>query len=368
MSRPEYDQPSWSQADLEAGKFHDQLFHSHCQQCNHSGQDPNSDPDVALCASCKHLRLYHLLKCVLPSIDSAVRAIVIDLPRNKASKCDFCRLCFQLYCERLPDGKLEQQPGRYNELALSYHRHGDMLFIPELTFQRCYMSLCINDAVPQAHYYRGSKATMRNKDDTQEVYWPAICSQLHTSSQSNGEIVVPLGNNDQLVDVRVIDVDKCCVTDLPYQSEYAALSYVWGTHQEEQFQLTTLNLARLETAYSLSEEVLPRTIEDSMELCRRVGHKYLWVDRLCILQDAEPEHKTGQLDQMYAIYQQADFTVIALAGDASHGLPGISRPKSSRPRILAFENFAISERVPDISWLKSESEWNKRGWYVPPLS
>jgi hypothetical protein len=327
--------------------FHDQLFHSHCEKCNDPRRDPNGDPRVVLCASCKHLRLYHLLNCVLPTVDSAVRAIVTDLSRNQSSYCDFGRFSFHL-CRT-------DSPGmeRYKEFSLSYHRSSDTLFISELALQRRYISLCISDAVSRLHHSEASETTMHDEVYTEEINWPVLCSQLRASPDLNRKLTaVPFG----LVGVRVIDVDEHCVTNLPSESEYVALSYVWGTNREEQFQLTTSNLVRLEATHSLKNEKLPRTIEDSMEMCRRVGQRYLWVDRLCIAQDARPEHKAAQLDQMYAIYHQASFTIIALAGDASYGLPGVSRPKSNRPRTLSFENFAISERVPDINWLKSDSE------------
>jgi hypothetical protein len=349
--------------------FHNELFHGHCQKCEDPRWDPSNDSNVVLCASCKHLRLYHLLKCVLPAVDSVVRAIVTKLSPSEPKSCDFCRFCFHLYRSSSPDGNDE----RYGELLLSYHRRGSALFVHnfvhEAATRRWPISLCINDLVSRSHSFEASAATLPNKRYTKEICWPAMCSQLHTSSQSKGENVVQSGNNKRLVNVRVIDVDECCVTDLPVQSKYVALSYVWGTNQEEQLQLTTLNLAHLETAHSLSNVDLPRTIDDSMELCRRVGYKYLWVDRLCIVQDARTEHKTAQLDQMFAIYQQAEFTVITLAGDASYGLPGVSRPKPSRPRILAFDNFAIAERVLDFKYLrnKSRSKWDTRGWYVSSL-
>ena len=49
---------------------------------------------------------------------------------------------------------------------------------------------------------------------------------------------------------------------------YVALSYVWGSKPDESY-------VNEEGAL----ESMPRTIDDSIELCRALGHKYLWVDR-----------------------------------------------------------------------------------------
>jgi hypothetical protein len=60
-----------------------------------------------------------------------------------------------------------------------------------------------------------------------------------------------------------------------------------------------------------------------MLLVRSIQEIYLWVDALCIAQD-DYDNQKAQIPQMAAIYANALFTIIALAGDdANAGLPGV---------------------------------------------
>lgn len=65
------------------------------------------------------------------------------------------------------------------------------------------------------------------------------------------------------------------------RDDYVALSYCWGL--EVGFRTTMGNLGDLKAGLDVS--VLPRTLQDAIEITRGLGYKYLWVDALCILQD-----------------------------------------------------------------------------------
>lgn len=49
---------------------------------------------------------------------------------------------------------------------------------------------------------------------------------------------------------------------------------------------------------------LPETIKNSMRLVKRLNGRYLWVDRLCIIQNSV-EHKGQQIGMMGSIYAHA---------------------------------------------------------------
>lgn len=149
---------------------------------------------------------------------------------------------------------------------------------------------------------------------------------------------------------------------------YVALSYVWGRISGS-LELKTENLSLLCAQNSLKETKftsrIPSTITDAMALIRVMGLRYLWVDRLCIIQDA-PTHLTSQLSQMASIFANAFFTIIAADGlDANHGLHGVDPYLS--PRRYLETSFDFAETVKMVEKPGKESFfyppfWHTRGW------
>jgi hypothetical protein len=95
-----------------------------------------------------------------------------------------------------------------------------------------------------------------------------------------------------------------------------------------------------------------------------MGLRYLWVDRLCIIQD-EPTHLTEQLQQMASIYANSYFTIIAADGyDANYGLPGVdsdSSPRSYEEILFEFTaNFKMIQKPKTES--PDEAFWHTRAW------
>lgn len=79
----------------------------------------------------------------------------------------------------------------------------------------------------------------------------------------------------------------------------------------------------------LTASNMPQTIEDAMQVCAVLGETYLWVDRLCILQD-DKEDKASQIGAMGKIYSNAHLVLIATYGESmDFGIPGISRPREA---------------------------------------
>jgi len=77
-----------------------------------------------------------------------------------------------------------------------------------------------------------------------------------------------------LIDVR----EECLMRPMPWE-EYVALSYVWG--QTESGRTTTENLDSLLQLGSLQGQkgIIPKAVQEAMELVRMLGKRYLWVDR-----------------------------------------------------------------------------------------
>jgi hypothetical protein len=107
--------------------------------------------------------------------------------------------------------------------------------------------------------------------------------------------------NASLPGFRVINCATLRVEERPWSEKYVALSYVWGPPSGD----------------------WPPTILDAVDVTKQLGEKYLWVDRLCINQ-SNLQEKQVLISKMDAIYEGAEFTIVAAAGDARTGLTGVS--------------------------------------------
>jgi heterokaryon incompatibility protein (HET) len=97
-------------------------------------------------------------------------------------------------------------------------------------------------------------------------------------------------------------------------SGYATLSYCWG----KQYDVSCLLRRGNEEQYAQALPKLPKTIEDAIKICQRLGIKYLWVDALCIFQD-EQEDWQNECARVGAYYQNAVFTIAASSSYENRG-------------------------------------------------
>jgi hypothetical protein len=99
-------------------------------------------------------------------------------------------------------------------------------------------------------------------------------------------------------------------------AHYVTLSYKWG--EAARYTMTIANRSFLRHEIPLDQ--LPKTFSDAIELTHKLGHKYLWIDALCITQDDSRE-LGEQIAAMENIYSGSDVTIFAAGGDdANWGL------------------------------------------------
>lgn len=161
--------------------------------------------------------------------------------------------------------------------------------------------------------------------------------------------------------VRMIDVELMMIVPTPTGCRYVALSYVWGGVSGD-YQTTQANILQRMSPGGLSECTLPATIADALELCRRLGERYLWVDALCIIQDSR-EDKGVQIGVMEQIYGGSLVTVFAIGGRNAHaGLPGLREGTRSRhQQIETIQGLHLTVPLTILRSLLSQSVWGTRG-------
>ncbi|KAK1758238.1 heterokaryon incompatibility protein-domain-containing protein [Echria macrotheca] len=135
---------------------------------------------------------------------------------------------------------------------------------------------------------------------------------------------------------------------------YITLSYVWGESSSEGRRFR-----------NRVPRVVPKVINDAIQVVLSLGYRYLWVDRYCIPESHADKH--AQLRKMGDIYQNSDLTIIAAAGEGPHhGLPGASATPRRELRPYEFlsgsQPWALYQLPTNLKRVIRDSNWYKRGW------
>ena len=181
--------------------------------------------------------------------------------------------------------------------------------------------------------------------------WLRNCEKNHNGRNGNPHCQ-PLNEDGRGYPLWLIDIEQRCVVPFQASLSYFALSYVWGCVETAKMERS--NLVQLQEPGSLlgprPAVELPKTIKDAMFLTGFLGHRYLWCDRLCLVQD-DISSKLPQIQQMAEIYARAYCTFIAFdnldANSGLHGLPSLTR---------------CSHRQSSTSSSTERARWSSRAW------
>lgn len=342
-----------------AAQLKSQLFHDQCDRCELA----NVEQNLELCCTCKHLRIYHIYSCFSQAAwIGIVDGFWGDNYQQRSTRCDYCS--FLETHSKL--GVRDNTPsGMF--MAFPTNDSTDSTWAPRnIGHWAAMRTIHVNREVTRHQSDSGIAWNSSVSGLIDRINWSLLRKWLRhdLGGKKDGHISCQSARR-QLVNVRVVDVNNRRVIQLPQGAKYVALSYVWGSQGGlDQFELTRSNAVELEMDCSLEKVTLPGTIKDAVEVCHMLGVEYLWVDRLCIIQDDTKEQKAPQLSQMGLIYGQASFTIVAAAGeDAHHGLPGVSKPRRSTQCTLAFTDIVLchAPEHDDLLFLVHKSKWCTRG-------
>ena len=196
-------------------------------------------------------------------------------------------------------------------------------------------------------------------DPKQIRRWLETCERNHGPTCNLGTFAT--ARYRRPMELTLIDVHNNCLVELSSDSRYVALSYVWGATA----MCTALksNFINLHKRGSLAGSTdLPTVVQDAMHLVASLGERYLWVDRLCIVQDASTKHQ--HLARMDVIFTHALLTIAAVDGlDANSALPGVRYGS----RLPVLKNERLKERTcisepPSLHSVLQDSVYESRGW------
>jgi hypothetical protein len=179
------------------------------------------------------------------------------------SRCRICRTFGRSIPTNLEppiDVSLVAEPG--NDVAVNFDPLGQKLSSP----RDVYLTYSDKPFHPEPSYRWNASDEIGPAEMSRISEWLALCRQHHRKC-------IPTHQNSTLGGLKVIDCIGRCVVTAPAACSYVALSYVWGeSHGYEQL------FSDVET------KNLPQTIQDSIEVTRRLGFRYLWVDRYVCIQ------------------------------------------------------------------------------------
>lgn len=135
--------------------------------------------------------------------------------------------------------------------------------------------------------------------------WFDNCRERHHTCAEQAPLTLP----SRVIDLQGQDLSRVYLKETGgAKGEYAALSYCWGPGGPGL--ITTKDNMRSHQNYGISIDDLPLTIREAIHAARKLGLDYLWVDRLCIVQDSA-EDWAHEAALMCSVYSGATLTLSA---------------------------------------------------------
>ncbi|KAE9364691.1 HET-domain-containing protein [Stipitochalara longipes BDJ] len=125
--------------------------------------------------------------------------------------------------------------------------------------------------------------------------------------------------HDQPLPTRILDIGKglfdAIVLHEPLNrsGRYICLSYCWGG-------ASFINTTReniIDHKKRIPWEMLPKTFQDAIQVTRRLGIEYIWIDALCIIQDDYQDWEK-EAGEMATVYQNSFMTIAATSAKSPH--------------------------------------------------
>ncbi|KAM7202261.1 Heterokaryon incompatibility protein (HET) domain containing protein [Rhypophila sp. PSN 637] len=196
-----------------------------------------------------------------------------------------------------------------------------------------------------------AKSTVSNLDFSHTREWLAECV-TDTDGHADCQEFAVQWENLPGVTFRVVDACKRCIVEAPEGSSFVALTYVWGGIDQPKLLEATSSLLSQEGGLDTIWAKIPATVRDAIEVCDKIGERYLWVDSLCIKQDSSRDMRV-QIMRMKRIYSSAKCTIVAASADtADVGLLGTSSDGLSEA--------CASESA--LDHFLQTTPWNSRAW------
>jgi hypothetical protein len=225
-----------------------------------------------------------------------------------------------------------------------------------------------NDLLTEPWRVRGDKFPRRsipvNTGDPEvlrlAIEWLRSCKSDHEICQKMDEACDPKYYPTRLLNIADANSQICrlCVVENGQPADgsgYVALSHCWG--KDPSFLvLTSDNMDELQRGIPFSR--LPKSFVDSIQTCRGLGFRYIWIDSLCIIQSGPGSEEDWQSHAatMDLIYANCELNLgVACAENAEQGAFVDRDPDFLQ---TAFVYMPIAMSLPDRTDTSSSYGWN----------
>jgi hypothetical protein len=198
--------------------------------------------------------------------------------------------------------------------------------------------------------------------------WLDVCTRTHE--------VCHVGRDDSWIPSRLLELGGSPENSTLYLRThfqdtnigYLTLSHRWGHASSDQLLLTAGSSEGFRNGIAV--ENIPKTFQDMVEITKRLGFRYLWIDCMCILQD-DPEDWRKESAMMGKVYANSRLNIAATWAEDSN--QGCFRERDLS-RVATYFNapcHSSSESQPWVMirqylWLDEvdQAPLNKRGWVL----
>ncbi len=200
--------------------------------------------------------------------------------------------------------------------------------------------------------------------------WLSVCESEHQTcsharrANSGGDPWFP----SRLIDVRSTTDENGheryllieTATTPPEGSRYLTLSHVWGSAPEDQqpaYRTLRHNYVdRINPAVGIRRDELPPCFVDAIDVTKKLGEHYIWIDSLCIIQDNEKDWEV-EAGRMSHVYRNSYCSLSATASSSSRDRFPALDERIQEPR---FVNTAWGGRYQGMYQIFDPSFWLDR--------
>lgn len=170
------------------------------------------------------------------------------------------------------------------------------------------------------------------------------------------------GSKPRLVKFDNMEQIRAASGDVRYPG-YITLSYCWGEISDKHHLLREEN----EIQFMLALPHLPKTLQEAIMICQRIGVKYIWIDAICIIQGHNNSNSSDwewQSARVGSYYANSLFTIAAAWAHAND--QGCLPIRSSNDPENERWNDQNLNRSPIAGF--PECPLSRRGWVTQELS